>query len=77
MQAASPKGACAAPLTRRPKLRSAGYHPSDGAPLVLEALLDEQCAVTHRDTRHHRLLQLLSQPRVALQEYIAAVCKRK
>ena len=30
--------------------------PSDGAPLVLEPLLDEECTVAHRDTRHHRLL---------------------
>ena len=30
--------------------------PSDGAPLVLESLFNEKSTVTHRDTRHHRLL---------------------
>jgi len=39
-----------------PRTEPAVYHPSDGAPLVLEPLLDEECTVAHRDTRHHRLL---------------------
>ena len=41
------------------------------APRVLQTLLDEQRAVTHRHARHHGLLQLLSQPRVALQQHVS------
>ncbi len=51
-QAATPKGTCSVPLTRRPTRRdplriTPVYHPLDGAPLVLEPLLDEQRAVAH------------------------------
>mmetsp|Transcript_57027 Transcript_57027/g.156610 ORF Transcript_57027/g.156610 Transcript_57027/m.156610 type:complete len:222 (-) Transcript_57027:208-873(-) len=56
------------PPSRPRSLPRAAPPSSDGTPLVLEALLDEQHAIARRDATHHPLLDLLAHARVALED---------